>query len=60
MERRKTDNRGKGKEALSSRIGRTFNRILSRALLIVCLESVLLGGIMAVLYTMKDNSSSVV
>lgn len=60
MERRKTDNRGKGKEALSSRIGRTFNRILSRALLIVCMESVLLGGIMAVLYTLKENSSSVV
>lgn len=56
---KKTHGQG-AKEGLSQRIGRTFNGILRRVLLIVCLESVLLGGIMAVLYTLKDNSSSVV
>lgn len=36
-------------ESLSHRIGRTFQGILNRALIIVCLESVLLGGFLAVL-----------
>ena len=48
------------REGLSVRIGRTFTIILRRALLIVCVESVLLSGIMAVLYTLKENESSVV
>lgn len=46
------------KEGLSSRIGRTFVKILRRTLIIVCLESVLIGGALAVLYTLKDNRSS--
>lgn len=40
---KKTHGQG-AKEGLSQRIGRTFNGILRRVLLIVCLESVLLGG----------------
>lgn len=47
------------KEELSSRIGRTFIKLLRRALIIVCLESVLIGGFFAILYTLKDNRSSV-
>ncbi len=46
------------KEGLGGRIGRIFIRGLRRALLIVCLESVLIGGFFAVLYTLKDNRSS--
>lgn len=46
------------KEGLSSRIGRTFANVLRRALIIVCLESVLVGGCFAVMYTLKVNSSS--
>lgn len=46
------------KEGLSSRIGRTFIRVLQRGLLIVCLESVLIGGAFALMYTLKDNRSS--
>ena len=47
------------KEGLSTKIGRAFAIILRRALIIVCLESILIGGVFAVLYTRKENSSSV-
>ncbi|MDD6810744.1 MAG: methyl-accepting chemotaxis protein [Lachnospiraceae bacterium] len=47
------------KEGLSNRIGRTFIKILRRTLIIVCLESILIGGFLAVMYTLKDNRSSV-
>ncbi|MGN0141683.1 MAG: methyl-accepting chemotaxis protein [Roseburia sp.] len=47
------------KEGLSSRIGHTFAGVLRRALIIVCLESVLVGGILAIMYTRNDNRSSV-
>lgn len=46
------------KEGLSSRIGRTFVRILRRALIILCLESVLIAGFLAIIYTLNDNRSS--
>jgi len=46
------------KESLSGRIGRIFIRCLRRALLIVCLESVLIGVFFAIMYTLKDNRSS--
>lgn len=46
------------KEGLSSRIGRMFLTVLRRALIIVCLESILIGGCFAVMYTLKDNRSS--
>lgn len=49
---------GTAKEGLSSNIGRTFITVLRRALIIVCLESILIGGCFAVMYTLKDNSSS--
>ena len=47
------------KEGLSSRIGRTFSGILCRALIIVCLEAILVGGCFAIMYTLKDNRGSV-
>ncbi len=47
------------KEGLSSRIGSTFLKVLRRALIIVCLESVLIGGCFAIMYTLKDNRGSV-
>lgn len=46
-------------KSLSSIIGETFLRFLRRASLIMCLESILLGGFLAVLYTLNDNRSSV-
>ncbi len=46
------------KEELSNRIGRTFTALLRRALLIVCAESILIGGILAVMYTLADNRSA--
>lgn len=49
---------GKVKEGLSSRIGGTFVKILRRVLIIVCLESVLVGVVFAIMYTLKNNSSS--
>lgn len=58
---KKTENlteEGIAKEGLSSRIGHTFIKCLRRALLIVCLESVLVGGIFAIMYTLMDNRSS--
>ena len=47
------------KARLSSKIGRTFSNVLRRALIIMCLESVLIGGVLAIMYTLKDNRSSV-
>ncbi|MGN0166818.1 MAG: methyl-accepting chemotaxis protein [Acetatifactor sp.] len=44
---------------LSSKIGSMFIKILRRALIIMCLESVLIGGVLAIMYTLKDNRSSV-
>lgn len=52
-----TDNKNT-KESLSVRIGRTFITILRRVLIIACLESAIVGGVFAIMYTMKDNSSS--
>ncbi len=52
------NNFGTSKEGLSSRIGRTFVHILRRALIIVCLESILIGGCFAIIYTLRDNRSS--
>ncbi len=53
------DENGVAKEGLSGRIGRTFVKALRRTLIIMCLESVLIGGFFAVVYTLKDNRSSV-
>lgn len=53
------DENGVAKEGLSSRIGRTFVKALRRTLIIMCLESVLIGGIFAIMYTLKENRSSV-
>ncbi|MCI7791754.1 MAG: methyl-accepting chemotaxis protein [Lachnospiraceae bacterium] len=50
--------KGKGKEGLSSVIGRMFTKILSRALIIVCMESILIGGCFVIMYILKDNRSS--
>jgi len=47
------------REELSSRIGRMFVRVLRRALIILCLESILVSGCLAVMYTLKVNRSSV-
>lgn len=52
-----TDNENT-KESLSGRIGRTFIKILRRVLIIACLESAIVGGVFAIMYTLKDNSSS--
>lgn len=46
------------KEGLGSRIGRSFITILRRALIIVCIESIIIGMFLAVLYTTKDNRGS--
>ncbi len=46
------------KEELSSRIGRTFIAVLRRALLIVCVESILISGFLVIMYTLKDNRSA--
>lgn len=51
-------NEGATREGLSSRIGHTFVKGLRRALIIVCLESILIGGFFAIMYTLKDNRSS--
>ncbi|MDD6638570.1 MAG: methyl-accepting chemotaxis protein [Lachnospiraceae bacterium] len=58
---RKTVNNGIGtvQEGLNSRIGRTFATILRKALIIICLESILIGGVLAILYTLKDNRNAV-
>lgn len=45
-------------KGLSNRIGETFVRHLRRALIIVCLEAMMAGGIFAIMYTLKDNRSS--
>ena len=46
------------KEGLGSRISRSFITILRRVLIIVCVESIIIGMILAVLYTTKDNRGS--
>lgn len=48
----------KRNQGLSSRIGSTFIKLLRRALIIVCLESILVGEVFAILYTLKENQSS--
>ena len=35
-----------------------FSNILRRVLIIMCLESILIGGVFAIMYTLKDNRSS--
>ena len=46
-EKRKNNGTDKeiAKEGLSSKIGRMFSNILRRVLIIMCLESILIGGI---------------
>ncbi len=44
-------------EGLSSRIERTFINVLKRALVIICLESLVISGVLAVMYSVKDNRS---
>ena len=46
------------KERLSSRIGRTVAASLRRALIIVCLESILIGGFFIIIYEQRDNRRS--
>jgi len=46
------------KEGLSSKIGHMFLKVLRHVLIIVCLESILVGGCFAVMYTLNDNRSS--
>lgn len=46
------------REGLGSRIGHMFAVALRWTLLIVCLESILVGGCFAIMYTLKDNGSS--
>lgn len=46
------------KEGLSSKIGHMFLKVLHNALIIVCFESILVGGCFAVMYTLNDNRSS--
>lgn len=46
------------KEGLNSKIGHMFLKVLRHALIIVCLESILVGGCFAVMYTLNDNRSS--
>lgn len=55
----KEETKKETQEGLSSRIGNTFGKILRRAMIIVCLESILIGGVFAIMYTLKDNRSSV-
>ena len=57
----KTKNKNKKemkKESLSSRIGHSVIKTLRRVLLIVCLESFILGGILVVAYNSKENKSA--
>ena len=60
MGTKKTNVMQQENEGLSSRIGRTFIKILRRTLLIVCMESVLLSGCLAVMYSLKGNKDSVI
>ena len=46
------------KEELSKKIERAFLGVLRRAVIFVCLESVLIAGFLAILYTLQDNKSS--
>ena len=55
---RKETDAGTVKEGLSTKIGHTFIKGLRRALIIVCLESILISGFFAIMYTLKDNRSS--
>lgn len=48
------------KEGLSGRIGSMFIKVLRRALIIVCLESILIGAVFSNMYTLNDNHSSAV
>ncbi len=52
------NNHEASKEELSSRIGRTFITVLRRALIIMCVESIVISGFLAVMYTLKDNRSA--
>ncbi len=59
MSRMKEQHNGEtAKEELSSRIGRTFITVLRRALIIVCAESILISGVLAVMYTLRDNRNA--
>ena len=46
------------KESLSNTIGRSFVKTLRRVLSIICIESFILGGILAVAYNLKDNKEA--
>lgn len=60
MNKNNTEKRKKetAREGLSKRIGRMFATILRRTLIIVCLESVIIAGILATMYTMRGNRSA--
>lgn len=45
------------KESLSTKISKTFSGVLKRTLLIVCMESVLIGVCFAILYTLQGNQA---
>lgn len=47
------------KMSLSSRIAGTFSKVLRHSLLIVCVESILLGGFLAIAYTFQKNHANV-
>ena len=42
------------KEGLSARIGRMFAVVLRRVLIIVCMESVLISGVFAIMYSLNS------
>ena len=46
-------------QGLSSKIGNTFIGILRKALIIVCVESIIIAGVLALMYIVQDNRSSV-
>lgn len=46
-------------EELSAKIERTVSRILRNILIVVCIESVLISNVLAIIYTLSKNESSV-
>lgn len=56
---KKTYQNTTGQETLSQKIVQTFNRIMSKVLLIVSIESVVISSILAVMYISLNNKSVV-
>jgi methyl-accepting chemotaxis protein len=44
-------------EGLSGKIERTFNGIIRRVLVIVCVEAILIAGVLAILYALSQNQN---